>query len=231
MPVNIGTTANIDQARLKQETSHPSSPASGYELLYIISGSPHGGMYLKDSAGNQIGPFITGSVPGWSVLGEVFPSGTNTIQVNSSPIPATYRKLILDFSGRSTASSDFDYLEMKLNNDTTAVNYRYVLAYVYLAGTYGGEGGDTFKIGVVAAANSPANSVGRGSIEIPYYADANNKEVFSDGTARRDVASIHEFRFWGGFEWENTAAVTRVDISLTSGNFVNGFRAVLYGVP
>ena len=61
MARKIDTDANINSVRFSQQTSHPSSPASGYESLYIISGSAHGGLYVKDSGGRQIGPFITGT--------------------------------------------------------------------------------------------------------------------------------------------------------------------------
>lgn len=63
MAEKIDNTGNavIDNIKMKQQVSHPSSPASGYELLYIVSGSAHGGLFVKDSAGRQIGPFITGS--------------------------------------------------------------------------------------------------------------------------------------------------------------------------
>lgn len=61
MTKNIGTNAEIDQIRLTQQMAHPSAPASGYENLYLISGSMNGGLYLKDSSGKQIGPFITGT--------------------------------------------------------------------------------------------------------------------------------------------------------------------------
>jgi hypothetical protein len=61
MTKNISTDAEIDTVRLTQQGGHPSSPSSGYESLYVISGSPHGGLYVKDSAGKQIGPFITGT--------------------------------------------------------------------------------------------------------------------------------------------------------------------------
>lgn len=64
MTRNIGTDAEIDQERLRQQTSHPSAPASGHELLYVISGSPHGGLFVQDSAGRHIGPFITGTSGG-----------------------------------------------------------------------------------------------------------------------------------------------------------------------
>lgn len=61
MTVNISSNAEIDSVRLTQQTAHPSSPSSGYGSLYVISGSAHGGLFLKDSAGRQIGPFITGT--------------------------------------------------------------------------------------------------------------------------------------------------------------------------
>lgn len=61
MARKIDTDANINRVRFSQQASHPPNPDSGYDYLYIISGSPHGGLYLKDSLGRQIGPFITGS--------------------------------------------------------------------------------------------------------------------------------------------------------------------------
>lgn len=80
MTVNISSNAEIDSVRLTQQGNHPSSPASGYESLYVISGSPHGGLFLKDSAGKQIGPFITGSpaAAGGGNLSVTFEGSTTT---------------------------------------------------------------------------------------------------------------------------------------------------------
>lgn len=75
MARKIDTDANINSVRFAQQTSHPSSPASGYESLYVVSGSAHGGLYVKDSAGRQIGPFITGTASA-AAGGIVFPSFT-----------------------------------------------------------------------------------------------------------------------------------------------------------
>jgi hypothetical protein len=61
MARKIDTDAEIDRIRMSMQFSHPSNPDSGYDWLYIISGSAHGGLYLKDPSGRQIGPFITGS--------------------------------------------------------------------------------------------------------------------------------------------------------------------------
>lgn len=66
MAEKIDTTGNaeINNVRFSQQTSHPSNPSSGHVGLYIISGSAHGGLYMKDSSGREIGPFITGSSGG-----------------------------------------------------------------------------------------------------------------------------------------------------------------------
>lgn len=61
MTRNIGTDAVNDQIRATDRGTHPSAPTSGNKLIYVISGSPHGGLYVEDSSGNKIGPMITGS--------------------------------------------------------------------------------------------------------------------------------------------------------------------------
>lgn len=61
MARKIDTDAEIDRIRMSMQFSHPSNPDSGYDWLYVVSGSAHGGLYLKDPSGRQIGPFITGT--------------------------------------------------------------------------------------------------------------------------------------------------------------------------
>lgn len=53
MTKNIGTDAEINQIRLKEQVANPASPSSGYAYLYTKSD----GVYYKDSAGNVVGPF------------------------------------------------------------------------------------------------------------------------------------------------------------------------------
>lgn len=80
MARKIDTDAVINKVRLKQQFSHPSSPESGHNWLYVISGSAHGGLYLEDASGRQIGPFITGSASsgGGYAEGTSFPGSPST---------------------------------------------------------------------------------------------------------------------------------------------------------
>lgn len=106
MTVNISTDAEIDRVRLTQQTAHPSSPASGYVQAYIISGSPHGGLFIKDSAGRQIGPFITGtpSVAG----GVVTVVSDNFNRADSSTVgPPQIGKTPYEFSGNTIGAGDW----------------------------------------------------------------------------------------------------------------------------
>lgn len=64
MARKIDTDAEIDRVRIKQQMSHPSAPSGGYEYLYIVSGTTHGGLFVEDSGGRKIGPFITGTSGG-----------------------------------------------------------------------------------------------------------------------------------------------------------------------
>lgn len=89
MTVQIDTTAVINAVRMAQQNSHPASPASGYELLYVISGSANGGLFLKDSTGKQIGPFITGANATTATVSASRSAGDLTLNNNSGFIVLT----------------------------------------------------------------------------------------------------------------------------------------------
>jgi len=223
MTKNIGTDANIDQVRLKQETSHPASPASGYELLYIISGSANGGLFVKDSAGRQIGPFITGSAPssggGRTLISSVSPTGTTA---TFSGIPQTYKLLTIEVIARSTAVANGVDCHLQFNADTTAGNYRYNLLRYNATGS-AIEAGANFKIAIttVPAASSPANALCNGIIQIVNYASTTiNKLALQSWAAKYDASSIFLQTQSGSMEWINVNPITQIDVLLSSGNFV-----------
>lgn len=120
MTRNIGTDANIDQVRLKQETAHPSSPASGYELLYIISGSAHGGMFLKDSSGRQIGPFITGT-PAQTVTDANFVMTSGTASITLARVVPWLGNYSADNAPSSPNSANDEFTSASLGSQWTSV--------------------------------------------------------------------------------------------------------------
>lgn len=234
MTKNISTDAEIDSVRLTQQTAHPSSPSSGYESLYIISGSPHGGLFVKDSSGKQIGPFITGSPSAagsgdFVKIGDFYISGSIATYIN---IPSTYTHLQVRYLVRSTlAGNTFENMSIYINNDTTGTNYRNQRGFVYGSTSIGADGGDVSLVDSPPAADSPAGSVSMGVVDLLYYKQTSfNKQIMTNASDRRDASSVHEIRFFTGLEWENTAAITQIDFKLPVGTFAANCAASLYGI-
>ncbi len=132
MTRNIGTDAEIDQIRLTQQIAHPSSPSAGYELLYIVSGSSHGGLFVKDSGGRQIGPFITGSpaVVGSSVLVQRkgnqtgFATGTDVAIPYDDSIPQSNEGYpFLSQEITPTSASNILYIDVTILGSPSAGDY------------------------------------------------------------------------------------------------------------
>jgi hypothetical protein len=139
MTKNISTDAEIDTVRLTQQGGHPSSPSSGYESLYVISGSPHGGLYVKDSAGKQIGPFITGSpaASGAPTDGEYVTSAANASLGAEVVIPGLAGSADIAGAGGAGTSEEYDTSTTGItwspsspttvDSDTTIKSHLYIL--------------------------------------------------------------------------------------------------------
>lgn len=162
------------------------------------------------------------------LIAEVTPNGVSTVTVASS-IPSTYKKLVIEYVVRSTEANNFSYLNLIFNNDTTTTNYRYQMIFGHSNTTNGAEGGDTYRIASVSASNSPSGSPGVGVIEIPFYANSSfNKIALSTNGQRYDNSAVHEITRSVTMEWENTTPITRVDMSISGGNFDSGSDILLY---
>lgn len=167
---------------------------------------------------------------GRTLIAEVTPSGVGTVTVASS-IVNTYKKLVIEFFIRSTNASTNVSIRVVFNGDTTDANYRRSIDYGYAAGTVGAVGDATNQIGdVIQGASSPANSFAMGILEIPQYANTGfNKHIIGVGSHRRDDSSVFELAWNWAMEWENTAAITQIDMTLAAGNFVANSVIRLYG--
>lgn len=234
MTRNIGTDANINRIRLAQQTSHPASPASGYNYLYIISGSAYGGLYLEDSSGRQIGPFITGSSGGAGITlisEQTLSADTNNITFSN--IPGTYRHLMLKFVGRNTTAGTSPVeLRLQLNGDT-GNNYDLQRSYLN-QNSYAGvqQVGTAFlSVGYLVPAGGTSGFVSEAEINFLYYRQAPfNKTVdsrisyFITATAA-DIA-IQDARG----QWRNTSPITSIKIYPATDNLVSGTIASLYGI-
>ena len=157
------------------------------------------------------------------------PTGTGTVSFTS--IPATYKKLIIEYVARGTAVATSVSMDIELNADTTDANYRRQFLNAHTSTTVAGGGADDNVVDdAVIASTGPANEASYGIIEIPFYALTTfYKQILSRYAHRRDTSSVQQQLDVRIIDWENTAAVNRVDLILASGNFDTGSTINLYG--
>jgi hypothetical protein len=216
-----GTLAEAALALTDITTNNASTTKHGFLKKLSNSATEY-----MDGTGNWSAP--AGSGGGRTLLATDSPT-TNTVSFTS--ISGAYSKLVVEYVARSTrAAQTSDPMTISLNNDTTSTNYRLSAIRVTAAGTAAHFGQDGGQYTDPPAASSAAGSAEVGFVEIPFYAGTTfNKQVSIRYNNRRDTSSTHEIVSFVGMEWENTAAVTRIDFVLTNGNFVSGSTFNLYG--
>lgn len=162
------------------------------------------------------------------------PSATNVVTFNS--IPGTFTDLQVVVRGRSTAAATVAQIQLTLNNDTAA-NYQVMASQITSNILQNiGSTGDTFVGSAVtgapaiAAANAPAGAAGYGEYWIYGYAGtAFNKYIQFLSGFTIGAGTANFFALSGYGEHLSTLAVTRVDVTLSAGNFVAGSTVTLYG--
>jgi hypothetical protein len=170
MTVQIDTTAEIDAVRLKTEGSHPSAPASGHVLLYFVTGTASPGLFVENSVGQKVGPFITGSVNssgGALILLEQHVASSSASLDFTTAISSTYDDYLIEFIDVLPATNNVT-LNMQLSidggssYDTTSGHYAWNIQDFDNSGaSYGGSTSDT-KIGVQKLGTS--NTANNGGI-------------------------------------------------------------------
>jgi hypothetical protein len=212
-----------DGLDLPEHGSAPGTPAANRVAVYAAA---DGHVYAKDDAGTVFD--LSG---GRTLIAELTPTGTGTATFGASgTLPQTYKSLVMEYAIRGAQAATYVWLSCYLNNDTTATNYRATLVYGYGASYVAAGGGDNAIVSAVAAANAPSGSAGVGVIEIPMYTLGHNKQILTRSGYRDAAAGNGEFAMNGAAEWENVAAVNRIDLVLSAGNYAAGSTIRLYGM-
>lgn len=155
---------------------------------------------------------------------------TATDNFDVTDIPASFVSLQAVLLARSdVASGTEDPVNVFLNGDTTAANYR---AATHLAGaSHTSVQGDGAGLFAIATANSPANYFGVTRLFFDFYTMAFNKMVLSLTSNRLDATNIRiDTRI---MQWENTATINQITIQpdgYATDEFVIGSRLIIYGI-
>jgi hypothetical protein len=191
------------------------------------TGDPHP-QYLTATEGNAA--YVAKPDQVWQRIGEAVLAANGSIVF--AAIPANFKHLALEVTGRGVAASVVDNLVMRFNNDTrTIYDYQFVGGAASTPTAGEGINASFIELGRVAAATAPAGNVGAFRIEIPDYAATTfHKNVlcssgyrFADGSG-----GIHSRQYYG--TWRDTSAVSRIDLLGQNAALAAGTIASLYGM-
>lgn len=159
------------------------------------------------------------------LIAEALPDGVTSVSFTS--IPATFKSLYIEWMGRSSkAAVVSEGLYVYFNNDTTAANYRRQKGLFIGTGT-GIITADDSYVGDLPAANATAGMITSAFARIIQYAGTTFHKQIIVNHASRNAATTNEIGMLS-VQWENTAAINRVDFVLAN-NFVDGTVFRLYG--
>ena len=151
-----------------------------------------------------------------------------TASVTFSSIPATYTDLLLKFSIRSDATSGDSRIEFNGSGGTA-----YTGKILYADGSTAASASHAGQAylswgGLVNRSTTTSNTFANNEFYIPNYAGSNYKSVSVDGVEENNATQSYSELSAG--LWSNTAAITSIKLTPSSGNYVQYSTFYLYGI-
>ena len=204
--------------------------AAGTTLTRTVVNSTNGGSAISLSGSAQV--FITALAA--DIVRRQLYDNTASGAIASwdvTSIPQTYNNLELVLYARGDGAASNITVSVRFNNDSAA-NYDNQSIQGNQAATQatGVEAGTSAGVADIPGSTAPATHSGLTLIDIPSYTATT---FFKNGTSRggsRCVAAstfLSQDRF---IQWRSTAAINRITVLPSSGNFITGSRFSIYGV-
>ena len=147
--------------------------------------------------------------------------GAATIDFTS--IPQTYTDLVVSTSLRSNVTGG--YVNISFNSNTTGYTNRYIQG----SGSTATSANNVGRFADISNySGDTASTFSNGQIYIPNYTSSNNKSYSSDTANENNATQAYMYLIAG--LWSNTSAITSIQLSPSSGNFVQYSTAYLYGI-
>jgi len=145
--------------------------------------------------------------------------------IEFTSIPATYTDLALSISARNTNNDGSDNMFISLNGSSSDFSGRFLFT-----NTNGiiSSGTDTTAAGAYNGGNTTANTFSNVFLYFPNYAGSTNKSFSVDSVAENNGTASN--LYFDAKLRSNTAAITSMAFTCTSGNFAQYSTATLYGI-
>ena len=147
--------------------------------------------------------------------------GTGTIEFSS--IPATYTDLVVNLSGRCDAD-DFN-VYLRFNSSTSNYTQRRLQG----TGSAAESATDTNILMLSTRSSYTATTFSNGAAYIPNYAGSNFKSFSGDTVTENNAASGNNL-YLNAALWSNTAAITSITLTPSSGDVAEYSTFYLYGI-
>jgi len=190
----------------------------------VIQGLPKSKSTL---AGNL--PILSGS---YESIATVTVGSGGQSPVSFTSIPSTYTHLQVRCIVRSAHNSGGDFLNLKVNSDTTGSNYARHLIYADGGGSATGAsstGSTITNLGQITAGTSTSGIFGTFVIDILDYKNTNKYKTIRS-TGGTDQSGSGEVDF-NSILWMNTAAISSIQFTTyNSSNIAQFSTFALYGI-
>ncbi len=164
------------------------------------------------------------------LLEKITVGAAGAASVTFSGIPQTgYTDLVVKWSARNDAGAISRSVYVTFNGSSTSYSDRYLQGDGSSASSGSNSGGGTrLYAGECTAFNATANTFANQELYIPNYTSSNNKSVSVDSVSETNATTIYSTLV--ASLWSNSAAITSMNLTTTSGLFVQGSTFYLYGV-
>ena len=144
--------------------------------------------------------------------------GASSIDFTS--IPSTYTDLVVKLSPRGAGTYN---VLMSINSSSSSFSYKLLEGDGASAASYSGTTG---RLGnTVTTTASTFSSI---EVYLPNYAGSTNKSYSVDAVSEANATTAYADLTAG--LWSNTAAITALGFTMSTGNFAQYSTAVLYGI-
>lgn len=164
-----------------------------------------------------------------TLISTINATGSSAIMIFDA-IPQTFTDLLVLFSGRNAASSNYSGITIYPNDDTAGTkDYRFLTG----VGTSVLSTSATNNLGwnidfSLTGNNATSNTFASMQFYIPNYTSATNKSMSVDTVVENNSSSAYDLGIQAHI-WRNTAAITKLNMQ-SPNNFATGTTASLYGI-